>query len=166
MLRKALASFGIGVMLIVGTGCMGDSNTPEAQSSFNSQLNKFRVAVNEAEDSGNQIKLEALEKEVTNFLNKSRNVELWYAQVESVRKRSAGGVAVKTSNDSQSFLLIITNPELQNMAAHFEDGDSIFFSGNLGREGSLTFSGKLENPEYILTPTEVKLSADGPTFNQ
>ncbi|MEL7291525.1 MAG: hypothetical protein AAGJ88_04310 [Pseudomonadota bacterium] len=179
MLKKLLKVFGVILglffVLIIGAAIFSPEKAPESQTIFTQQLNEFRSTAKDVEESANQIQIKKLEALYDSFINENREVKDWYAKVVSISASDDGSILIKTSytdeqHDSyldyaQLFNLIIEKDSGVQALSHLTQGDDIFFSGSLGEEMSITFSGSLEQPEYYFKPKSVKLALDGQTID-
>ena len=174
MLKKLSIALGVIfallLVLIIISAVFSPSKAPQSQVVFTEQLNKLRRLMKVEEDGSNGSRINTVKEYVEIFINEPRDVELWYAKVESVNEYE-GIVYIKAQykegqHDSyidyaQIFTLQIFDSQSKKIVANLRKGDDIFFSGQLGNERSITFSGGLEQPEYRFPPTEIKLSLDG-----
>ncbi|WP_375751560.1 hypothetical protein [Vibrio sp. HN007] len=174
MLKKGLKIFGVlfglFVALIIGAAIFSPEKAPESQIAFTEQINEFRTVMKEVKESGNQVQQKKLEGLYDSFINESREVQSWYANVISVIE-SEDGIQIKASysdnqHDSyadytQLYHLAINKKHAIQALSNLKKGDDIFFTGSLGEEMSLTFSGSLEQPEFYFEPQSIKLSLEG-----
>ncbi len=174
MLKKLLkivgVVLGLFVALLVGVSVFSPDNVPESQAKFTNQLNEFRASIKDAQESSNSVQANKLQSQFDVFINAERQADFWYAKVESVSD-SEDGIRVKAMYDgnqhdsyrdyAQLYHLFIKDENAINKLSQLKKGDDIFFSGSLGKEMSVTSSGRLEQPEFYLYPQTVKLSLDG-----
>lgn len=178
MLKKLLKVFGVVlglfVALLVGVSMLSPDKVPESQAQFTKQLNDFRSSIKDAHESSNSVQANKLQSQFNSFINTNRQADFWYAKVQSVSE-SEDGIRVKAMYDgdqhdsyrdyAQLYHLFIKDENAINKLSQLKKGDDIFFSGSLGKEMSVTDSGRLEQPEFYLYPQSIKLSLDGSSFN-
>ena len=171
MFKKICIAIILFFLALITVGLIFSPNySPKTQVAFVDELNTFRDAYDQAEEEGNDIKQNKIIFETSKFLDEPRDVVFWYTDVEGVSIYD-GVLYIKTrytsnQHDSykdyaQIFRLKIVNSEVQKYFINLKKGDKVFFSGSLGKERSITFTGKIEEPEYWLSPTKIKLSLNG-----
>lgn len=138
---------------------------PASQISFTENLNSYRSKIEEVNNGENQIQISKVEKEITAFLDLDRTVDFWRVEVDSIYQ-SENHIQIRSTYNSnqygfgygQIYNLSIESAAAQELVSNLKKGDHIFFSGLIGKEMSITFSGKIEQPEYYLSPTEIKIA--------
>jgi hypothetical protein len=175
MLKKILISLSLVfiLLIVIGTIFVPDK-APESQAIYTQQLNGYRDLMKEVKEGANGNQIKKVKDAITTFIDEPRYADLWYAEVKSVSEHEDILYIVTQYKEnqhdsyidySQMFTLMIHDSETKKKVANLQKGHDIFFSGSLGKEQSITFKGRLEQPEYIFSPTKLKLSLDGEDIN-
>lgn len=80
----------------------------------------------------------------------------WVATVEKIMEIEDETV-VLANYESSEFMLKLVSKDARSWATGLKSGDTIEFSGNMGKEASVTLDGALRNPEFRFYPAAIKL---------
>lgn len=138
-------------------GC-GEVKAPQNQVDLVNYFEKIKDKLKEIEKSNNAILLKEAENKVKETI-KSQNfpVNQWYGEVQSITQKG-DAVVVLAAFENQEYTLVIIDSDAKSAATTLKKGDDIYFSGNMGRERSITLSGTLSNPEFSFMPKSIKVA--------
>ena len=102
-----------------------------------------------------EIKTEQIKEELEGLLYRN-NIDAieWNAEIDAIN-RDGNDIVVNASHNSQHYRLRIYESAAKKMAEKFTPKEKIRFSGRIGPETSLTFSGALLLQEFSFEPSSI-----------
>lgn len=142
--------------LLILIGCSG-SDVPSSQTEFARLILAFEDRYKAADRSGNEVQKSAVEAEIIQFLRETpHRADDWRATVKSISDGDGHRMVVAKHRDME-FTLKLIDEKAKLWGAGLERGAEIEFSGQLGRENSITIYGGLAEPEFAFFPEQVRV---------
>lgn len=150
---------------LLAAGCNQDSNNkqsaaPDTQSNYNDQVKQQQELIEQAKKTNNDLIEKKAEETAKTFLKGNPVIaENWKATVDKIRN-SGDSTEIVSQYKTHTYTMRIADPSLKSWASTLKNGDPITFSGNLGKERSVTTVGGLRNPEFTFFPERIRLTSE------
>ncbi|MFA3130309.1 MULTISPECIES: hypothetical protein [Acinetobacter calcoaceticus/baumannii complex] len=152
--------FNILLLCFLLTACGNSTSEPKDQQEFKNLVSSLSDEYKEVKDSKNDLEVKDFEKKFNKELKETnRSVSSWIGNFDSSSVDDEG-VTIDLTNGDQTYHLILVDPKAIEYSKNFKKDDKILFSGNLGKESSITMTGALREPEFIFYPTKISTVDD------
>jgi hypothetical protein len=131
---------------------------PKAQENFTSGWRDFLTEYERALASNNSDQERAVNKRIDSYFAQPRVASGWFGKVHSVVRAPLGmAISVKVAHEGIEYLLVAVpaGHALSMRVDKLREGDAIVFSGQTGRELSLTDRGRATQPVVAVHLTKI-----------
>lgn len=151
--------------ILLAAGCDSGNSTkqsaaPDTQSNYSDQIKQQQDLMEQAKKTNNELTEKKAEETAKAFLKGNPVIaDNWKASVDKILD-SGDSTEIVSQYKTHTYTMRIADPLLKGWASTLKNGDQITFSGNLGKERSVTTAGGLRNPEFTFFPTRIRLSSE------
>lgn len=155
------------IATIISAGCdSGSSNNtklsaaPDPQSIYSAQVKRQQDLLNQAKKTNNDLTEKKAEETAKAFLKETVvTADNWKATVDKIRD-GRNSTYLVSQYKTHTYTMRIADPVIKDWVSTLKTGDEIIFSGELGKERSVTVEGGLRNPEFTFFPAKIRLASD------